>query len=66
MRLDKAKDCSKQEYFETSSEYRTLVQLETRSRERVAVLPNEVACNRLPRPTTSCFHRESGMHEDEG
>ena len=38
MRLDKAKDCSIQKYLETSSEYSVLVQFETRSRERIAVL----------------------------
>ena len=66
MRLDKAKDCSIQKYLDTSSEYSILVQFETRSRERTAVLPNKVACNRPLRHTTSCLHRESGMHEDEG
>ena len=66
MRLDKAKDCSIQEYLETTSEYNTLVQFETRSRERIAVLPNKVARTRSPRHTTSCLHRESGKHEDEG
>ena len=45
MRLDKAKDCSIQKYLETSSEYCILVQFETRSRERIAVLPDKVACN---------------------
>ena len=28
--------------------------------------PDKVACNCPPRHTTSCLHRESGMHEDEG
>ena len=46
MRLDKAKDCSIQKYLEASSEYSALVQLETRSRERIVVLPDKVACNR--------------------
>ena len=36
MRLDKAKDCSILKYLETSSEYSTLVQSETQSRERIA------------------------------
>ena len=63
MRLDKAKDCSIQRYLETSSEYRKFVQFETRSRERIAIVPNTVTCNRPPRHTTSCLHRESGMHE---
>ena len=66
MRLDKAKDCSIQECLETSSEYSFLVQFEARSRERIAVLPDMVACNRLLRHTTSCLHRERCMHEDEG
>ena len=43
-----------------------LVQFETRSRERIAVLPDKVARNRPLRHTASCLHRESGMHEDEG
>ena len=66
MRLDKAKDCSIQKYLETSSEYSIVVQFKTRSRERIAVLPDKVACNRSLRHTTSCLHRESGVHEDEG
>ena len=66
MRLDKAKCCSIQEYLETSSQYSLLVQFETRSRERISVLPDKVACNRSLRLMTSCLHRESGMHEDEG
>ena len=59
MRLEKPME-------ETSSEYITLVQFETRSRKRMAVLPNKVACSRPLRHTTSCLHREGGMHEDEG
>ena len=39
--------------------------LEARSRERIAVLPNKVSRNRPLRRTASCLHRESGMHEDE-
>ena len=66
MRLDKAKNCSVQEYLETSSEYGFLVQFETRSRERIAALPDKVACGRPLGHTVSCLHRESGMHEDEG
>ena len=66
MRLDKAKECSIQEYSETSPEDSFLVQFETRSRERIAVLPDKVARNRPLRHTASCLHRESGMHEDEG
>ena len=66
MRLDKGKDCSIQQYLETSSAYRRWVQFKTRSRERIAVLPDKVACNLSLRHTTSCLHRESGMHEDEG
>ena len=38
MRLDQAKDCVIRTYLETSSEYSMLVQFETRSRERIAVL----------------------------
>ena len=55
MRLDKAKDCSKQNTWRLS-EYIFLVQFETRSRERIAVLLDKVACNRLLRHTTSCLH----------
>ena len=55
MRLDKSKDCSFQEYLETSSEFSMLVQFENRSRERNAVLPNKVACNRSLRHFTSCL-----------
>ena len=36
------------------------------TRERIAVLPDTVACNRPQRHTTSWLHGESGMHEDEG
>ena len=64
MRLDKAKDCSIQECLDTSSKYSYFGAI--RSRERIAVLPDMVACNRPLRHTTSCLHRESGMHEDEG
>ena len=56
----------KSQWRNTSSEYNTLVHFETRSRKRMAVLPNKVACSRPPRHTTSCLHREDGMHEDEG
>ena len=56
MRLDKAKDCSIQKYMETSSEYSMLVQLEARSGERIAVLPDKFACNRPLRHTASCLH----------
>ena len=66
MRLDEAKDCSKQKYLEPPSKYCILVHIETRSRERIAILPNTVACNRPLQHTTSCLHRESGMLEDEG
>ena len=66
MRLDTAKGCSMQKYLETSSELSISVQFETRSRQRIAVLLKKVACNRPQRHTTSCLHRESGMHEDEG
>ena len=66
MRFDKAKDCSIQKYLETSSKYSILVQFETRSRERIAVLSNKVACNRPLQHTISCLHRERSMHEDEG
>ena len=55
MRLDKAKDFSKEKYLETSSEYSFLLQFETRSRERIAVLADKVAYNRSLRHTTSCF-----------
>ena len=41
MRLDKSKECSFQEYLETSSEFSMLVQFENRSRERIAVLPDK-------------------------
>ena len=34
--------------------------------KKIDVLPDKVACNRPPRHTTSCLHRESGMHEDKG
>ena len=40
-------------YLETSSKYCQVVQFDTRSRERIAVLPNKVACNRPLRHTTS-------------
>ena len=43
-----------------------VVRCETRSRERIAVLPDKVACNRSLRHTASCLHRESGKYEDEG
>ena len=66
MRLDKAKDCSIQKYLETSSEYSILVQFKTRSRERIAVFPDKIKRSYSLRHTTSCLHRESGMHEDEG
>ena len=55
MRLDKAKDCSIQRYLDTSSEYRILVQFETRSRERIVVLPDNVASNRSLRHSTRLF-----------
>ena len=66
MRIDKAKDCSIQKYLKTSSKILHIVQFETRSRDRIAIFPNTVACNRPLQHTTSCLHRESGMHEDEG
>ena len=65
MRLDKAEDCSIQQHMDTSSKYVKLVQFETRSRERIAILSNTVACNRPQQHTSSCSHRESGMHEDK-
>ena len=58
MRLGKAKVRSIRKYLETSSEYCFLVQFEARSRDRIAVLPDKVACNRPLRHTTSCLHRE--------
>ena len=64
--LTRAKDCAIQKYLESSSEYSISVQFEARSRERIAVLPNKIACNRTLRRTTSCLRRESGLHEDEG
>ena len=36
------------------------------TRERIAVLPDKVACNRPLRHTSSCWHGEGGTHEDEG
>ena len=45
MRLDQAKDYSPQKYLETSSKYGILVQFEARSEERIAFLPNAIACN---------------------
>ena len=66
MQLDKTEDRSIQKYLEISKKNGILVQFETCSRERIAILPNKVACNRPLRHTTSCLHRESGMHEDEG
>ena len=65
MRLNKSEDRSVQQHLETSK-YSILVQFETRSRERITMLPNTVACNRPLRQATGCLHRESGMHEDEG
>ena len=53
-------------YLENLIKIQFVVQFETRSRERIAVFPNKVACNRLLRHTTSCLHREGGMHEGEG
>ena len=50
MRLDQAKDRSTQKYLETSSKYSMLGQFETRSRKKMAVLPDKVACNRSLRP----------------
>ena len=48
MRLDKAKDCSIQKYLETSSEHRKSGAIpNSLKRERSAVLPDKVACNRL-------------------
>ena len=55
-----------QRNLETSPEYSIVVQFKTRSRERIAVLPDKVACNRSLRHTTRCLHRESVVHEDEG
>ena len=40
--------------WETSSEYGILVQFGPRLRERIALLPDKVACNRTLRHTTSC------------
>ena len=37
-----------------------ILQFETRSRERIAVLPDMVACNCPLRHTSSCLHRECG------
>ena len=42
------------------------MQFETRSRERISILPDKVACNRPSQHTTSRLHRERGMNEDEG
>ena len=53
-------------YLETSSKYGILVQFETRSRERIAILPNAVACNRPLQHTACNLHWQRGMHEDKG
>ena len=42
------------------------MQFEARSRERLAVLPNAVACSRSLQHTTCSLHWESGMYEDTG
>ena len=52
--------------WKTSSKYGILVQFETCSRERIAILPNTVARIRPLQHTTSGLHRESGMHEGKG
>ena len=46
--------------WESSSKYRTLVQPETCSQERIAALSNPIARNRLVRQSTCDLHRESG------
>ena len=55
MRLDKVKDCSIQKYLETSSEYSIWMEFEICSRERLAVLPDKVACNRSLRHNYQLF-----------
>ena len=56
MRLDKAEDRSIQEYLETSSKYKILVQFETRSRERIATSPNTVA-------SSSCMKTKDQLYQ---
>ena len=46
MRLGQAKDCTTQQYLETSSKYGILVQFEARSRERLAIISNTITCSR--------------------
>ena len=60
-RLDETKDRSIQEYLETPSKYGVLVQLEARSRGRLAILLNTVTCSRSLQHTTCSLHWESGM-----
>ena len=43
-----------------------LVQFEARSRERLAILPNTVACSRSLQHTICSLQRESGMYENTG
>ena len=66
MRLDETEDRSMQKYLETSSKNGSLVQFTVCSGERIAILPDKVACNRPLRHTSRRLHCESDMCENEG
>ena len=56
MRSHETKDRAIQEYLETHSKYNMLVQLEARSRERPAILPDTVTCTRALQHTACSLH----------
>ena len=66
MRLVTLKNRAIQKYFETLSEYSTLVQLEAPSTKRTAILSNKIKRNYLLRHTACRVHWESDMREDQG
>ena len=52
-----------QEYLETWSKHSVLVQFETRSRERIAILWNKITCTRSLRHIACDLYWGSSMHE---
>ena len=48
MRSDDNKDRATHQYLETLSKYCILLQFDRRPRERSAILPDTVTCNRSP------------------
>ena len=62
--LDKTQNCGVQKYLEHSPKYSVLVQFETHSKKRIAVLSNTIQRNRSFQHFTCDMYWESGIHAD--